>query len=150
MTFSFDASLSTDRDKVRFFIGDTVDSGHLVENETIATLLTVQPNPVRVAITIARSLAATFARKADKQIGKTRIDSSKIAESFLAIAETLEAMGDVDGAGMTAAPLRTGGISESLRDDLRFGDDDRIQPPFSIGQDDHPHAPVPTRDETED
>ena len=147
MSFTFDTSLAADRDRVRFFIGDTTDSGHLVENETITALLALQPNPVRVAVTIARSLAATFARKADKMIGKTKVDQQKIAENFLAIAESLEAMGDVDGAGMTASVLHVGGISEDKREDLVYGDSDRIQPAFSLTKDDILPATSPRNEE---
>ena len=147
MTFTYDTALATDRDRVRFFIGDTTDAGHLVENETIASLLVLQPNPVRVAITIARSLAATYARKADKQIGKTSVSQAKIAENFLAIAESLEAMGDVDGAGMTAAVLHVGGISEDKREDLVYGDTDRIQPSFALTKDDLSPATSPRNEE---
>lgn len=147
MTFTFDASLGTSRDKVRLYIGDTVSAGHLVENETITALLVDQPNPVRVAITLARSLAAVYARKADKAIGKTKVDQAKVAENFLMIAEALEAMGDVDGAGMTAAVMAVGGISEDKREDLVYGDSDRIQPNFQITKDDILPATSPRNEE---
>jgi hypothetical protein len=35
MTFSYDASLGTDTDLVRFHIGDTNEEGYFLENETI-------------------------------------------------------------------------------------------------------------------
>ncbi len=39
MAYSFDTSLSEDKDKVRFNIGDTSDDGHYLENETIQALI---------------------------------------------------------------------------------------------------------------
>lgn len=40
MTFTFDAALSTDRDRIRLEIGDTDSNGYFLQDETIAALLT--------------------------------------------------------------------------------------------------------------
>ena len=40
MTFTFDATLATNKDLVRFHIGDTSTEGHYIEDETIAYFLT--------------------------------------------------------------------------------------------------------------
>ena len=39
MTFSYDTSLGSDEDRVRFNIGDTSTEGHYLEDETITALL---------------------------------------------------------------------------------------------------------------
>lgn len=146
MTFSFDTALGTDRDLVRSFIGDTSTPGHMVENETIAAVLVRQPNPVRAAAVVCRMIAATYARKADKQIGKTKIDQKAIMQSFLDLAETYEAQGSVEGGGAVTDPMHVGGISEAKREDLVYGDTDRIQPAFALTKDDIQPGTVP-RDE---
>lgn len=143
MTFSFDPTLASDEDKVRFHLGDTVDAGHLLEDETITAMISTTGDVGRAAALLARGIANSFARKVDKEIGKTKLAMSQAYRAWCEVADRLEANGGaLDGTGsMVAAPMHVGGISESERTDLASGDEDTIQPSFSVGRDDHPGAP---------
>lgn len=137
MTFTFDPALPTDRDKVRFLVGDVIDVGHKIENETITALLVIQPSLTYCAAMVADSIAGMFASKVNKAIGQTRIDLSDAFEHWRQKAADLREMGSFDGTGVpTLSPMHVGGISHVEREDLRVGDTDRIQPSFALGQDD--------------
>lgn len=151
MTFSYDPALSTSKDVVRFLIGDTVDVGHKVENETIAAILLLITTPGLAAAQIARSIANTYASRVDKAIGSTRLALSQAFDHWMQVAARLEATGgSFDGSGaMTAVSMVAGGISQADRTNLAIGDTDRINPSFAVGQDDRaplPNQPAPPYD----
>jgi len=50
MTWSYDDSLPTDRDKVRFRIGDTDSEEELLSNETLDALLVIRDDVVLASI----------------------------------------------------------------------------------------------------
>ena len=67
MTFSFDADLSEASYRVRQMLGDTVDAGHVVEDETIAYYLTTL-SELATAARLARDLSAKYARQVDSDV----------------------------------------------------------------------------------
>ena len=139
MTFSYDATLSTDKDKVRMLIGDKTDAGHLFENEEIVALLATIPDVNLCAAYLLDSTAASYARKADKAIGQTRIMLSQAFQNLTAMADRLRSgVAGGDGSGVaTVGVMSVGGISIDERTDLRSGDVDRIQPEFHLHQNDN-------------
>lgn len=130
--FSFDASLSTARDRVRFFLGDTINAGHLVENETIEAVLVGEPEERNAAAQIALSLAASYARKTGvtKRIGGTSISYGDVAKELRALAASLQAGAD----GVITASMLVGGISQADREELLDSSGDRITGAFSLRQ----------------
>ncbi|HEY0003728.1 MAG TPA: hypothetical protein VGB17_02870 [Pyrinomonadaceae bacterium] len=61
MSFSFDDSLSSALSRIRFDLGDTVEDGHLLEDETIDGVLARFGNDERRAkIELAKGLIARF------------------------------------------------------------------------------------------
>jgi hypothetical protein len=67
MTWSYDESLPTDRDKVRFRIGDIDTEEQLLSNETLDTLLTIRDDVVLASIDAVEGILAKFAREIDRQ-----------------------------------------------------------------------------------
>lgn len=51
MTYTYDPALSTDKDKVRFHIGDTDPDGAFLEDETIVALIAITGSMEDAAIT---------------------------------------------------------------------------------------------------
>ncbi|MBW2084440.1 MAG: hypothetical protein JRI54_00190 [Deltaproteobacteria bacterium] len=90
MTWSYDSSLSTDKDKVRFHIGDTDETDQLLQDEEITYLLTETTNVLLAASRAAKAITAKFSRQADKAVGDLRISLSQKAKTYMALATDLE------------------------------------------------------------
>jgi len=80
----------TDKDKVRFYIGDTDTNDQLLQDEEINFLLTETSNILLAASHAAKALAAKFSRQADKTVGDLRISLSQKAQTYMALAADLE------------------------------------------------------------
>lgn len=93
MAFSYDDSLSTDRDKVRFYIRDTTrDSGPLpndanLSNDEIDGLVTAEGSWQRAIAGAFEVLTAAWAGYADWQAGPRRESASQVAERYQKQAE---------------------------------------------------------------
>lgn len=153
MTFSYSPSLPSPLHRVRFLIGDTVDAGHLVENQEITYTLSIQPIETFAAAAIAESLAARFAGKPDVRVGQTSVSNSALAAQYRELAARLRAAGGTiaggDGTGPTASTMYVGGISRDERLE-QYADDDAILPSFRLGKDDHPGTTTEANDLGED
>lgn len=65
MSFSYDNSLQTTKDKLRFLVQDTVDNGHFLEDSEILFIAEQFPNLYRAA----SQLCLTIATKINRQAG---------------------------------------------------------------------------------
>lgn len=81
MAWTYDDSLATEKDQVRFLIGDTDENEQLASDGEIAWALTNNPVYAAAAI-IAESIAAVFARKADFTSGDESVKCSQVAENY--------------------------------------------------------------------
>jgi hypothetical protein len=88
MAFTYVGDLSTDRDKVRFYIQDTVENsgpkpsdGNFTDAE-IDGLLTVEGNWPQAVAAAYEVLEAAWAGYADWQAGPRRESASQIAERY--------------------------------------------------------------------
>jgi len=90
MTWSYDSSLTTDKDKVRFYIGDTDQTDQLLQDEELSFLLTEMSNVLLAAAYAAKAIAAKFSRQADKAVGDLRISLSQKAQAYVSLAADLE------------------------------------------------------------
>jgi len=90
MTWSYNSALTTDKDKVRFYIGDTDQTNQLLQDEEINFLLTEITNVLLAAAYAAKAVAAKFSRQADKAVGDLRISLSQKAQTYMALAADLE------------------------------------------------------------
>lgn len=90
MAVTFDAALSTDRDRIRFFLTQT-DSDSPIEDETLDALIDQQPSIDMAAMQAAKFLAGWYNKK---QIEVTALDvKSKYldrAQYYLDLAQKLK------------------------------------------------------------
>ncbi len=108
MSFSYDNTLASDSDKVRFYIFDTDSASYKIEDEEITATLTDYPNPIQAAIVICETLAAKYATSANTKVGDVSVGD--IGKAYRDQAQTLRAR-LARGAGVYA-----GGMSESEKD----------------------------------
>ncbi len=122
MGFTFDPALATDKDKVRFKIGDTEDTAPAVEDETITALLSGGSSVLSASIDITRALIAKYSRLVDKEIGPLRIDHSDRVKNYQRLLNELQEERDRD----QTPGVYAGGYLKSVRD-ANDEDDDVIQ-----------------------
>lgn len=107
MAWSYSASLNTPISRVRQLIGDTVDLGHLIEDETVTYYLTQAwaLNERYVAAQCAQDIAARFARQADEvTVDHQQSQFRERSKRFLELAKTLRDQ----AAGQDQPPMSTG------------------------------------------
>lgn len=106
-TYSGDPS-DSDRDMVRYIIGDTETDDQLVTDEEIDGLLTVQTNIYRVAEKVARNLSHKYARYTTGTLGDLTISDSQLITQFKQVAEWCKSQ-----ANKQVSPF-IGGIDDAL------------------------------------
>jgi hypothetical protein len=135
MAWHFDTSLSTDKDKVRFLIGDTNTRRQLCQDETIEAILTMEANiymaAAEIAEYIARGLTAGGVLE-DRKVGETRIRYRRAAD-MLALAGRLRTR------GATHMKPSAGGIYISDRDSYD-GNTALDKPELATGMTDNPRV----------
>lgn len=135
MTWTYSGNPSaSDRDAVRFHVGDTDTTDQLVTDEEIAYALTQQPSIELAAALICDAIAAKFTREADRRVGDVSLSASQQAEAYRTKAR------DLRTSGYSLALPSFGGRSISEKETLD-SDSDAVQPSFRVGQDDHPGIP---------
>lgn len=133
MTWTYTESPATsDRDWVRFEIGDTDTTDQLLSDEEIASLITDRGSKEAAALAAAEGLAAQFARKVTKAVGDLRINYSDLAKQYRELAKSLKTK-----AGLRKARPIAGGISISRKDTVE-ADTDRVKPWAERDQFRHP------------
>ena len=139
MVWSYDSTApgASDLSWVRLRIGDTSSGSPMLQDEEIESLLSEEGNRHFAAAIAAESIGATFARTADKSVGKLRISIAKASESYFNLANRLRSEAD-----MRVAPY-AGGISQSDID-AREKDTDQVGAPFQIGMHDFPGSEAST------
>lgn len=88
-TYSGNPSAS-DKDAVRYLVGDTNVSSAKVTDEEIAFTLVEQPNVYRAAALVARSLAAKYSSAVNMSLDGASISAGSRAQNYLTLAENLE------------------------------------------------------------
>jgi len=134
-TYTGDPAIS-DRDEVRFLVGDTDADDTQVQDEEIAYAISVEGSTLRAAVRVARAIAAHFARNVEKQVGDLKIKAGDRYKNYLEIVKALEqeAAGSIPG----AAPF-AGGISKTTKQ-TQDDDSDRVDPYFSRDMMDNPNV----------
>lgn len=121
--FSYIPNLVSDKDRVRFIVQDTENSGHLFEDEEINYLLSKTGSSDLAAIACARIAAAKYSRLADTTIETVSVSHSQKAKAFLALAKDLQTQYDQSASGMAGMSSTGIGISET---DSVYQDPDRL------------------------
>ena len=132
MTWTYTDPSASDKDAVRFLVGDTDTTDQQVTDEEIAYALAAEGSVNQAAASIARSIAAKYARKVDKSVGDLKYSYSQRQKAYLDMADRLEKDAAISGASPYA-----GGISRSDKETVR-DDDDRVAPRIRRGQMDNP------------
>lgn len=132
MAFTYQPG-ATDRDRVRFWTGDTDAGDPLLQDAEIDALLAEESSYKRAAILACRAIAAQLSRKADYRNADLAVSASQRAEAYRTLAEKLERQWGIS----VRAEVFAGGIERSEHEDLAQ-DTGARQPAFRRGQDDFP------------
>lgn len=117
MAWSFDASLSTDKDLVRFKIGDTNTGDQLVANETIQAFLDNGDSVVDASIKCVTAIIAKLAREYDRsEIGMS-------ASRSQAVQHYRDLLKELNGELGALGNVSFGGDSVSDKDTIEDNDD---------------------------
>lgn len=137
MTFSYDSSLFTSKDRVRFRTGDTDSTvtPQLADEEIEATLAS-QPDFSEAMAICAESLAAKYMRMAtSKQAASLKVDYSKRVDYLLGLAKRLRTgIEAIENTDLIITGTTKTELSESAVDT------DLVQNRFHAGQFDNPSA----------
>jgi hypothetical protein len=126
MTWSYSGDPSdSDKDSVRFIVGDTDTTDQLVTDEEIAWALTQNSNIYGASAIIAGTIAAKFSRKVDKSVGDLKLSLSQKSKQYLQLQK------DLNGKTATRVIPFSGGISIANKDSYK-DDTDRVRPAFNI------------------
>ena len=128
-TYSGDPS-DSDRDAVRFLVGDTNVDAQKVQDAEIAWTLTEEGNIYLAAAAIATAIGAKFTERVNKSVGDLKIEFSKQRDQYNDLAEKLR----LRGATRAGRPY-AGGISKDDKRTVR-DDTDRVLPAFKKGMHD--------------
>jgi len=140
VSFSYDPSEATSLDQVRGRVGDALEKGKLLENETIAAILVRYPDVLTASIECCKRIIALKARDIDRSAVGFSSSRSQLVTQYKDLIVLLqeEARSTLGGIG-TGGAIFVGGVSDAAnitqRDDADF-----VQPAFTIGGDDNPGA----------
>lgn len=129
MTWSYDETEPTDKDKVRGVIGDTNEQDQLLSDEVINTTVVDRPSVRTAAIECIRRILAKLARDTDRN--HAGINSLR-SQKFQHYRELLEFLTQEQN---TELEVYVGGLSKSEKQTVRQ-DTDFPQHNFRIGRDD--------------
>lgn len=130
-TYSGDPAAS-DRDALRFCIGDTDSGDEQMQDAELDFLLTENGSVPGAAVAAVRKLIAKFARQVNKNVGDLRLSLSDRVKNYKILLKELQ----TSLALRTAGPV-AGGISRARKETV-VQDTDRVIPDFEKGQFDHP------------
>lgn len=122
MTWTYDATLPTDRDKLRMLIGDVDTSDQQLQNEALTLFLTEEGSLYAAAAAACRAIAGTYARRVDFGNAGLSLAASQRVEHYTRLALTYERRSRAGaGAGGIGTPVVGGtsidGINEDRTDD---------------------------------
>lgn len=132
-TYSGDPT-SSQKDEVRFLIGDTIASDPLLQDAEVNYCLAQEPMSLLAAALACVAISSLYSRLADSRIGDVQQSMSQKSKQYAELALELRRR-----AAVSATPT-FGGISHSVKDTLNQ-DTDLVQPDFARGMDDIPGAP---------
>ena len=130
---------NSNRDSVRFLVGDTCPDDPLVQDEEIAYALSRFPKVELAAALVLRSLAAKLSREVTNRVGEISSNCSDLAKAYSDRAKALDPGGIVISSSMLVLPS-FGGLSISEKETLD-ADSDAVQPSFRKGMNDIPGGP---------
>ena len=137
MTWTYNASVSTDRDKIRLLIGDTDTNDQLLSDEEIDFVITQQPNVYYSAAQCCETIAGKFGRDVSTTLEGMSIAKRQRFENYLNMANNLRVM------AMRALPSQpfAASIDTEQRKAYSYKENDNlVQPNFEIEMHDNPES----------
>ncbi len=125
---------SSDKDAVRFLIGDTDKKDPLVQDEEITATLVDNPNQAAAGAVILDALVAKASRFPTTRVGDISVSGKERSDAFAARAKELRKK------SRKGARIFFGGTVISTNRGFHQ-DHDKRQPQFQTGQDDNPRGP---------
>ena len=128
MAVTYVSTLPTDKDRVRFFIQDTVVATALLQDEEINAIIGLYGTYQTAAVACCDVLASKYAGESDmEEIGNLKVSASSVSKKYRDLSTRLrELFSRTIGA-------YSGGISKGDKE-LNVLDDDRVQPGFRRNQ----------------
>jgi len=126
---------NSDRDAVRFLVGDTCEADPLLQDAEVDFVISEQTTNELAAAYCLRALAARFSRQVTKKIGDVSVNCSDLAKAFAERADELDPNGITKNVPLALPSF--GGLSIDEKDSLAE-DEDAVQPSFSRGMNDMP------------
>lgn len=133
MSWSYTDPTASDRDKVRFLVGDTDSTDEQLQDEELDWLIGENKNVYAAASEACEALASKYARQVTKSVGPLMIQAQQKKDQYEDRAEKLRAM--AARRGSVPVPY-AGGLSVTEKD-TDVLDTVLIQPRFRVG--DHEH-----------
>ena len=124
-TFTYSSTLATDKDKVRFKIGDTDTLFPQVYDEEIAALLVTYTSVLETSIQCVRFLIGKYSFRANETVGKISVQYDTAVKSLQAKLKDLQNESANSGLG-----LYGGGISVSDKQSVE-DNTDNVKPLFT-------------------
>jgi len=150
MTWNYyTGEINKDRDKVRFYVGDTDPEDPLVQDEEIQFAIDEQPTLQFAAAVVLRALAAKFSRLVSSRVGDIATsNAAAVAKAYADRAKEFDPFDISIGSSSLVLPS-FGGLSISEKETLDE-DTDAVQPSFRKGLNDIPGGPGDVYDDTDD
>lgn len=130
--WSYDISLTTDKDKVRLAIGDTIELDPQLSDEEIEATLSLYGSVRAAAVAMCNVLAAKYARFADKWVGDLKILASQKSRAYRELAGTLAS----SASGMMSAGVPSAGGIYVGDKQSQASDASLVKPSFRRGMTD--------------
>jgi hypothetical protein len=113
---------TTDKDFIRFTVGDTIADDPLLQDEEILSTISSTNNRDAAAVKCCEALVSLFARKCDRKLGPQSISANQQYEHFVQLRDNLR-----KHAATFNAPY-AGGLSEQERIEDAMNPD--LKPPI--------------------
>lgn len=137
-TYGHDPAES-DRDHVRFLVGDTDESDPLLDDREVDWALTSEGTVEGAAVACARGLAAQFSRKATSvTVGRTKRQFENRAQQFRDLADEIESGSSTLTDQVAAAPVAPQTTVSGHED--AAADSDRWPGVFHVGMERNPRV----------
>lgn len=133
MSFAYSTSLATNKDKVRFRIGDTDSNRPLLSDEEIDAVLVSKPAVLPASIECVEAILAKIARDVDRNAAGISSSRSQAFNHYL------ELRGKLAREMLTESEMFVGGLSKAAKRSFE-SNPDFVQPSFGIGQFDNPQT----------
>lgn len=134
MAWSYGGDPTTsDRDWVRFRIGDTVETDQLITDGEIASMLAQEPTKQKAALLVAKALLAKWAREVNSKMGKLTLDLGQRIDALKSVIEDLRREADTAAGALGSPWMAAHRIDrrEAIQEDTN-----RLQPAFAVGMND--------------